>query len=140
MVWKADDYKFLYEKMPKDLSKKFEEKYKLNKEIVIKNVYQRDRPNAYLASFAGFMTENIMHPFIDNLLRNGFDEFVRTNIMTHADYWDYRVNFVGSIAYHFDMQLRDVCEVHGINIGTILKSPMEQLFHYVVDRETKILT
>lgn len=131
---------FLYEKMPKDLSKKFEEKYKLNKEIVIKNVYQRDRPNAYLASFAGFMTENIMHPFIDNLLRNGFDEFVRTNIMTHADYWDYRVNFVGSIAYHFDMQLRDVCEVHGINIGTILKSPMEQLFHYVVDRETKILT
>jgi len=128
---------FLYDKMPKDLAKKFEEKYRLTKDIVIKNVYQKDRPNAYLASFAEFMAENRQHPFIDNLLRNGFDEFVRTNIMTYPDYWDYKVNFVGGIAYHFDLHLREVCEVHGIKIGTILKNPIEELFHFVVKRETK---
>lgn len=130
---------FLYEKMPKDLAKKFEEKYKLNKEVVIKNIYQRDRPNAYLASFAMFMSEHIRHPFIDNLLRNGFDEFVRNSVMTHLDYWDYQVNFVGRIAYHFDIQLREVCQMHGINIGTILESPIDHLFHFVVDRESKLV-
>lgn len=130
---------YLYDKMPKDLAKKFAEKYKLNKDIVIKNVYQRDRPNSYLASFADFLSENMLHPYIDNLLRNGFDEFVRTNIMTNVDYWDYKVNFVGSIAYHFDLQLREVCEVHGINIGKILKSPVDELFDFVVERETKVL-
>lgn len=128
---------YLYDKMPKDLAKKFTEKYRLNKDVVIKNVYQKDRPNAYLASFAEFMGENRLHPYIDTLLRNGFDEFVRTNIMTYPDYWEYKVNFVGRIAYHFDMQLREVCEVLGVKVGSILKSPMEHLFHFVVERETR---
>lgn len=130
---------FLYERMPKDLAKKFAERYRLNKDIVIKNVYQRERPNAYLASFAEFMAENRLHPYIDTLLRNGFDEFVRTNVMTYPDYWEYKVNFVGRIAYHFDLQLREVCEVLGVKVGSILKSPMEHLFHFVVDRETKLI-
>lgn len=130
---------YLYERMPKDLAKKFAERYRLNKDIVIKNVYQRDRPNAYLASFAEFMAENRLHPYIDTLLRNGFDEFVRTNVMTYPDYWEYKVNFVGRIAYHFDLQLREVCDVLGVKIGSILKSPMEHLFHFVVDRETKLI-
>jgi len=129
---------FLYNKMPPDLAKKFGEKYRLNKDVVIKNVYQKDRPNAYLASFAEFMGENRLHPFIDDLLRNGFDEFVRTNIMTFSDYWEHKVNFVGGIAYHFDMHLREVCNVHGVKVGTILNRPIEHLFHFVVDRETKV--
>lgn len=130
---------FLYERMPKDLARKFEERYRLNKDIVIKNVYQRERPNAYLASFAEFMAENRLHPYIDTLLHNGFDEFVRTNVMTYPDYWEYKVNFVGRIAYHFDLQLREVCEVLGVKVGAILKSPMEHLFHFIVDRETKLI-
>lgn len=130
---------FLYDNMPKDLARKFEEKYRITKEIVIKNVYQRDRPNAYLASFAEFMAENRLHPYIDSLLRNGFDEFVRTNVMTYPDYWDYQVNFVGRIAYHFDMQLREVCEVLGVKIGSILETPIEQLFKFVVDREIALM-
>ncbi|NQD72264.1 N-acetylglucosamine kinase [Sphingobacterium shayense] len=130
---------YLYGTMPKDLSAKFADKYRLNKDIVIKNVYQKDRPNAYLASFAEFMAENLLHPYIDRLLRNGFDEFVRTNIMTYPNYWDYKVHFVGRIAYHFDLQLREVCEVLGVKVGTILKNPIEHLFHYIVDREQKLM-
>ena len=48
---------FLYNTMPKDLHKKFQDSFRLTKDIVIKNVYQRDRPNAYLASYASFMDE-----------------------------------------------------------------------------------
>lgn len=130
---------FLYENMPKDLSDKFAAKYRINKDIVIKNVYQKDRPNAYLASFAEFMAEHILHPYIDRLLRNGFDEFVRTNVMTYPNYWDFNVNFVGRIAYYFDLQLREVCEVLGVKVGTILESPIDKLFTFVIDRETHVL-
>ncbi|MFD1771094.1 N-acetylglucosamine kinase [Sphingobacterium suaedae] len=130
---------YLYDKMPKDLVQKFAAKYRLTKDSVIKNVYQKDRPNAYLASFAEFMAENRLHPYIDTLLRNGFDEFVRTNIMTYPDYWEYKVHFVGRIAYHFDLQLREVCEVLGVKVGAILKSPMEHLFHFIVERETRLI-
>ena len=129
---------YLYESMPRDLMRIFQEVHPITKDIIIKNVYQRDRPNAYLASFAKFMGDNRSHPFIDNLLRNGFDEFVRTNIMTYPNFWEYECHFVGQIAYNFDIHLREVCNLHGVKIGTILKNPIEQLFHFVVNRELNV--
>ncbi len=119
---------FLYGKMPKDLEKKFSEKY---------YVYQKERPNSYLASFALFMDENRNHPFVDKLLTDGFDEFVRTNIMTYPKFWDYKCNFVGRIAYTFDLHLQEVCKLHGVQVGKILRSPIEEIFHYVIAREMK---
>ncbi|GAA4136084.1 ATPase [Sphingobacterium kyonggiense] len=129
---------YLYETMPRDLMRVFKEAHHITKDIIIKNVYQRDRPNAYLASFAKFMGDNRAHPYIDNLLRNGFDEFVRTNVMTYPEFWEYEVHFVGQIAYHFDLHLREVCSLHGVKIGTILKNPIEEIFHFVVNRELNV--
>lgn len=129
---------YLYETMPRDLMRIFKEAHPISKDIIIKNVYQRDRPNAYLASFAKFMGDNRAHPYIDTLLKNGFDEFVRTNIMTYPNFWDYECHFVGQIAYHFDLHLREVCSLHGVKIGTILKNPIEELFHFVINRELNV--
>ncbi|MFD2743645.1 N-acetylglucosamine kinase [Sphingobacterium populi] len=126
---------FLYGTMPRDVAKLFEEQYHVTKEVVVKNVYQKDRPNAYLASFVPFMDQNRLNPYIDTLLRNGFDEFVRTHIMTYPSYAEHECNFVGRVAFHFDMQLRDVCELHGVNVGRILKSPIKPLFDFVIQRE-----
>lgn len=130
---------FLYGRMPMDIAKLFGKQYNVTKEIVIKNIYQKDRPNAYLASFAPFMSENRLHPYVDTMLRNGFDEFVRTNIMTYPDYWEHTCNFVGQVAFNFDMQLRDVCGLHGVKVGTILAKPIEPLFNFVIRREMAVL-
>lgn len=127
---------YLYGKMPREIAEAFESKYRLTKDMVIKNVYQKERPNAYLASFAEFMSPYIQNPFIENLIRNGFDEFVRTNVMTYPDFNEYTCSFIGKIAYHFDLLLREVCVMHGVKVGTILKSPMEELFDYIIERET----
>lgn len=130
---------YLYGTMPRDLAKIFGEKYRLTKDIVIKNVYQKDRPNTYLASFAPFLLEYRTHPFVDKLLTDGFDEFVRTNIMTYPNFWEHKCNFVGHISYNFDLHLRNVCGLHGIQVGKILASPIEDIFHYVILRETSNL-
>lgn len=126
---------YLYGKMPRDLAKLFGEKYRMTKDSVIRNIYQKDRPNSYLASFVPFMAENRSHPFIDKLLKEGFDEFVRTNIMTYPNYWDYTCNFVGRVAYTFDIQIRQVCQMHGVKVGNILASPIYELFDYIIERE-----
>lgn len=129
---------YLYESMPRDLMKKFKEVHPITKDIIIRNVYQKDRPNAYLASFATFMAENRSHPYIDNLLRNGFDEFVRTNIMTYPEFWEHECHFVGGIAFYFDLHLREICALHGVKVGKILKNPIEELYDFVVDRELNV--
>lgn len=127
---------FLYQSMPDDLMKEFESTYHINKEIVIKNVYQRNYPNTYLASFAPFMESNKTHPYIQYLLQMGFEEFVKTNILLFPDYRKHLFHFVGSIAYYFSEQLRAVCERHAIQIGKIIKRPIEELFNFVIERET----
>lgn len=127
--------KFLYGAMPGDLALAFHSKYRINKEIIIKNVYQRASPNAYLASFAPFMGEHADHPFIDGLLRAGFGEFITTNIRPFPDYREYVFHFVGSIAFHFMKQLREVSEEQGIKIGKVLRRPIEELFNFVIQRE-----
>src|SRR5690606_7667464 len=117
------------------LAASFDAKFRLNKERVIKNVYQRASRKVGLASFAPFMCEHIDHPYIDGLLRDGSREFVMTNIKPLPDYRDYVSHFVGSIAFYFRNQLRQVCDQYGVKAGKILQRPIEELFKYVVERE-----
>ncbi|MDR2283617.1 MAG: N-acetylglucosamine kinase, partial [Sphingobacterium sp.] len=58
-----------------------------------------------------------------------------TNIMTYPNFWEYKCNFVGSIAYVFDMHLQAVCNLHGVEVGKILRSPIEEIFHFIIQRE-----
>jgi len=127
--------KFLYDTMPADLMAAFRAKYRINKEIVIKNVYQRAFPNAYLASFTVFLSDHMDHPYVDELIKAGFREFMHTNIKLFPDYRDYVCHFVGSVAFYFIEQLREVCEQQGVKIGKVLRRPIEELFHYIIQRE-----
>ncbi|HQT23473.1 MAG: N-acetylglucosamine kinase [Sphingobacteriales bacterium 17-39-43] len=123
---------FLYGKMPADLSDSFKKNYKIDKESVIKHVYQQPAPNFYLASFAPFLSEHIGHPFIVDVLKKGFSEFIETNIKSYPDYKDQTCHFVGSIAYHFSDILKELCTANEIKVGKILKHPIEELSRFIL--------
>lgn len=123
---------FLYGTMPEKLSDEFYLKYKIDKESIIKHVYQQPSPNFYLASFAPFLSEHIDDPFIINILKKGFGEFIETNIKSYPDYKDQTCHFVGSIAYHFSDVLKELCTANNINVGKILKHPIEELSRFIL--------
>jgi glucosamine kinase len=123
---------YLYGKMPRELSDKFYSKHKIDKELIIKYVYQEPSPNFYLASFAPFLSENIDHPFIVDILNNGFTEFIETNIKSYSDYKDKTCHFVGSIAYHFSDILSELCKSNEIKVGKILKHPIDELSQFIL--------
>ncbi len=126
---------FLYKRAPEDILNLFYETYQLNKETVIKNVYQKSTPNFYLASFAQFMGVHKDHPYIQNILKIGFNEFIKTHIHIYPNYKEYYCHFVGSIAFHFKEVLQEVCAIHQINIGKIIEKPIDDLFHFIKKRE-----
>lgn len=128
---------YFYDTMPSELQKPFYDLYHPDKENIIKQVYQKPAPNFYLASFAKFMSGHISHPFIINLLRQGFEEFVQTNIASYANYRQYNCHFVGSIAFHFRDILHSVCRENNVTVGKILKHPVEDLYQFILSRETK---
>ncbi|MES2872196.1 MAG: N-acetylglucosamine kinase [Bacteroidota bacterium] len=130
---------YLYGTMPRELSDSFKQKFNVDKESVIKRIYQQPSPNSFLASFAPFMSEHINHRFIVELLRTGFEEFVETNIKSYPDYDKQVCHFVGSIAFHFKEILVEVCELKGIHVGKILKHPIDELSSFIHNNGVKSL-
>jgi N-acetylglucosamine kinase-like BadF-type ATPase len=130
---------FLYGTMPKDLATMFKEQFNVDKESVIKRIYQQPSPNSFLASFAPFMSDHINHPSIIELLRSGFEEFVETNIKSYPDYKKQVCHFVGSLAFHFKEILMEVCERNGVKVGKILKHPIDELSAFIQNNGVKSL-
>ena len=130
---------FLYGTMPEELSEAFYSKYKIDKELIIKKVYQEPSPNFYLASFAPFLSEHNSHPFIIDILKRGFDDFIETNIKSYPDYRTQTCHFVGSIAYHFSDILKEMCAAADIKVGKILKHPIEELSDFILKNGVKNL-
>jgi glucosamine kinase len=126
---------FLYGKMPPDIHAKFNASYHLDKEEVIKNVYQTANPNSYLASFSKFLSEVRETEYAQNLLKSGFTEFVDTDIKSYPQYHRYKCHFVGSIAYVFADELKAVCEEHGVHPGKIIRRPVQDLLTFILSRE-----
>lgn len=126
---------FLYQKAPIEIREAFYETYQINKEMVIKNMYQKSMPNFYLASFAQFMGQYQDHPYIDNLLETGFTDFIKTHILAYPNFKDYYCHFVGSIAYHFKEKLQEVCLKHEVSVGEIIEKPIDELFKFIKERE-----
>jgi glucosamine kinase len=126
---------YLYETMPPHLVKAFKQQYNLDKTAVIKQVYENAAPNFYLASFASFMSQYKTDPFIIDLLKEGFNEFIWSNIKSYPDFKRLTCHFIGSIAFHFQDVLKDVCRENDIQTGKILKHPIEELNKFILSRE-----
>ncbi|HEY8780692.1 MAG TPA: N-acetylglucosamine kinase [Mucilaginibacter sp.] len=123
---------FLYGNMPEEISLKFDDEYHLDKEIVIKNVYQKPNPNSYLASFSKFLSTVRTSDYARNLLHKGLVEFIETNIKLYPEYDNYKCHFVGSIAYVFGDELKAVCKEYGIQAGKIIRQPIYDLLAFIL--------
>jgi glucosamine kinase len=130
---------YLYGTMPPELSKEFYNKYTIDKETIIRRIYQDPSPNFYLASFSPFMSEHLDHPYIIEILKKGFREFIETNIKSYPDYKTHTCHFVGSIAFHFADILKQLCQEKGIKVGKILKHPIEELSLFILKNGEKIV-
>ncbi|HMG09381.1 MAG TPA: BadF/BadG/BcrA/BcrD ATPase family protein [Mucilaginibacter sp.] len=125
---------FLYGNMPADISQMFDEAYGLNKEIVIKNVYQKPNANTYLASFSKFVSEIKATPYGQALLEKGLLEFIESNIKSYPEYHRYKCHFVGSIAYFFADELTALCQQQGVKTGKVIKQPINDLMAFILKR------
>lgn len=126
---------YLYKTMPSDLSSAFATQFAVDKDIVIDNIYRKPLPNAYLATFSRFMIAHKNHPFIQKILREGFQEFIDTNVKDYKEYKTLDCNFVGSISFYYQDTLREVFAENNIKIGKILQKPIEGIFDYILKRE-----
>jgi glucosamine kinase len=123
--------KFLYNELPQKLSDGLKMEFGLDKETILKSIYNKPHANVYLASFMKFVSSHRDSLFVKEMIYSGLTEFAKFHILCYPNYKDLPVHFVGSIAYYFDEQLQKVATDLGFTIGQIIKKPIESLakFH-----------
>jgi len=120
---------FLKNQLPLGLKEKFLQEFDLTPDTIIERVYRQPFPNRYLASLSPFLLRNIEEPAIRSLVFNGFRSFLTRNVMQY-DYKRFAVYFVGSIAYYYRNILKETVLTMGMQLGGIMRNPMEGLVKY----------
>lgn len=121
----------LKNQLPPDLCRKFLKEYELTPALILDKVYRQPLANRFLASLTPFLSAHRHVAEIQALLLSCFTDFFRRNVMQY-EYTQRPVHFTGSIAWHFQEEVKKAAKALGIQTGKILKSPMEGLidFHF----------
>ena len=121
---------FYFNEMPEHLSTKFEAEFKLDADTVKENLYRKENPNTYLAKFAKFLIEHKDHPYMQNIIMNGLDRFIKHQILQFEDAKDIPVHFVGSIAHFLQEEIKHKMDEYGLTMGAVVKRPIDGLVDY----------
>ena len=120
----------LKNQMTPELKEKFLKQFNLTPADIIDRVYRKPFPNRFLASLSPFLSQNINEPCVHELVLNSFKAFFKRNIMQYENYQNLKVNLIGSVAFYYKEVLAEAAEAMGIQLGTIIQSPMEGLIKY----------
>ena len=120
----------LKNQMTPELKEKFLKQFDLTPADIIDRVYRKPFPNRFLASLSPFLAQNLGEPCVRALVLNSFKAFLKRNVMQYEDYQHQKVHFIGSVAFYYKEVLAEAAKEMGIQLGAIIKSPMEGLIKY----------
>ena len=108
----------------------FQKETSLSLDEIIKKVYCEPMPNRFLASLSKFIHRHLEEDeAIRELVKDEFRRFFRHNIVPYQRR-DLAVNFVGSIAHHYEPLLREAACDEGFEVGLVVASPIGRLADY----------
>ena len=116
--------------MPLELKLSFHLAYNLEINEFIQRVYHQPEASKYLAEFTKFAGEHLAHPFIQQLIKDSFSEFIKVFVLRYKNCRTLPVSFVGSVAYAFQELLQESLDAEGLTLGKVMQSPAEGLINY----------
>lgn len=123
---------YLSEALPHPIRTAFEERYRLNRDLILHKLYQEPKPNLFLSQFAPFLNEFREEPAIRQLIINAFETFFAKQKIYYPDCDNLPWHFTGSVAAHFETMLRKAAETAGCRIGEIAGDPMDRIVQLII--------
>lgn len=115
--------------LPETLKEAFCRKYDLTLPRIIERVYRLPAANTFLASLVPFIAEHRKQPAIHDMLVDAFRLFIVRNIAIYG-HKEMPLHCVGGIAYQFEEELRVAAAAEDMQIGRILRRPIEAIVQY----------
>jgi glucosamine kinase len=119
--------------MPAELADAFRNTYGLERDVILDKLYNQPFPNRFIASFAKFAYDHNEASYCQQLVAEAFDLFFRNIIKKYPGYQSHTFNCVGSVGYNFRDALTQVANSHGMQVGKIIRSPIDDLVSYHLD-------
>ncbi len=126
---------YFYREFPDDIKKEFEEKYPFEQRELINRIYDYNTSNVFLASFAKFLSDHKDHIYIQQLVNKAFSEFIDRHVRKYKNHNALPIHFVGSIAFHFKEILNLVLQQRNLQLGMVIKKPIDHLVEYHINFE-----
>lgn len=121
---------YYFNSMPKELAKEFEKEYDLTPDAIKENIYRRENPNAYLASFSKFLIQHKDDPTFQKIIENGLERFINHQILQFKNAREIPIHFIGSISFFLKEETERALKAKGLTMGRIVKRPIEELVKY----------
>ncbi len=121
---------YLYNTFDEDLRSRFEKRFQVTPVEILDNIYKKPLANRYMASYAIFLAENRGHYMVENIIEDGLNDFFFTHLYKYRESWLMPIHFIGSIAFGFKDVLKDLCSTYELELGRVLKAPMQGLIDY----------
>lgn len=121
---------YLYDTFDEDLRSRFDAQFVTTYMEILENVYKKPLPNKYLASFSAFLSANRGHYMVENILEDALNDFFFNHLNKYAESWTSPINFTGGVAYAFKDVLQELCNSYQLELGLVLKAPMDGLVKF----------
>ena len=125
---------FLNDELPQEIRNMFVLEYNFSKDDILFNVYKKSNPNKFLASFTNFILKNSDNKYFDQLISKNFNDLFDKYICRYENYKNLNIRFVGSVAFHFNKQLKNVAKKFNTKANLIIQKPIERLAQYHIDK------
>lgn len=117
--------------LPDGLQEALREEYHLGtRNEILDRLYNQPLPNRFLASFAKFCYDHNNVSYCRDIVLEGFETFFQNLVLHYPRYQEYTFNCVGSVGYNFRDVLTQVARHHGMEVGKIIRSPIDDLVTY----------
>jgi len=121
---------YYFNKMPEKLREEFNKKFDLSANTIKENLYRKENPNTYLASFAKFIIDNKSDSYFKDIIEKGLRRFIEYQIMQFDNYKSVDIHYVGSIGYYLKEDIIKVGKEYGLKTSKFVKKPIEGLVNY----------
>ncbi len=121
---------YAYRTFDAELTMSFEALFGNDFNAIIKKLYSEPFPNRYLASFVLLLRENRGHFMVENIIEDCLNDFFHAQVLKYRQSWKSPIHFAGSIANEFRTTLHLLCEQYELELGNIIKSPIDKLVQF----------
>ena len=121
---------YYFNRMPKRLREEFTKKFDLSANTIKENLYRKENPNTYLASFAKFIINNKSDSYFKDIIEKGLRRFIDYQIMQYDNYKSVDIHYVGSIAYCLKEEITKVGNEYGLKTSKFVRKPIVGLVNY----------